>query len=758
MLAGQKIEAQGYNQPDQKLLGFADVVDFLQRRWKLIAGMALGMFVATIAVTMVLPPSYSGTTEILLETSQQNVPGAENIPANVLLSSSAVESQMAILKSQSLLTRVVRQLDLTKDPEFGAPVEPSWFDTYVKAPIRSVVALLKPGSPELQARDPISAAAAILWDKTTVARAGQSNVMRITVSTSGAQKSAKLANALADAYLKDQLEARYDRARRSSDWLNERQKVLQAALAKSEADVEAYRIKNNLVETPSGSLTEQQMSELSTALIKARAETAAKRSSVEQVRKLIASGGEVLSNPDIGRTPVIADLRAKLTAILPAEAEVRSRYGERHPDLLKLQAERRVIEDQLKRETDQAINNLSSELEAAEWREASLSQALASASSQSGAENQVSIELRELERIAAANKQIYESFLSRARIALEETTLPTTDARIISMAAVPDSPDFPRPKLFGALGLMMGALLGAGLAVLLELLRRGFMAQKQVEEVLDLPVLATIPRVPSWEKRGHGNQSGLLDDTELAYSRYGEAVRSLRFAIDMTAGNGGGRPRIIQVTSTMPGEGKTTLAVSLARSAAAAGELVLLVDADLRLGGASQIFGKSNAPGLVDVLTSTTDTAAAIHLDERTGIYILPAGSRAMNPPSLLDSDRMQELMRQAGSAFDRVIIDSPPVAVAVDSAILSRVADRVVFAVKWSDTAREAVSHAVSQLACPGRMAGIVLNMVDERKLPRYGRYLSLDSKAIAKYTAEVSAPAGTGRAGYPQAAARRS
>jgi capsular exopolysaccharide synthesis family protein len=191
----------------------------------------------------------------------------------------------------------------------------------------------------------------------------------------------------------------------------------------------------------------------------------------------------------------------------------------------------------------------------------------------------------------------------------------------------------------------------------------------------------------------------------------------------------------VKITSTMPVEVKTTLAISLARSSAAAGELVLLIDADLRLGAASRIFNKKNAIGLVDVLTSSADALDAIYYDEQSKVHVLPAGARALNPPALLDSDRMQKLIGYTKTMFDKIIIDTPPVAIAVDAAAVSRAVDKVVFAVKWSDTPREAVSQAILQLPDTDRLAGIVLTMVDERKLPRYGRHLSLDGKVVEKY-----------------------
>ena len=721
-----------YQSPENRMLGFAEIVDFFRRRWKIIAGSAILMFGITLVAVNFVTPIYSGSTELLLETPRENVLGTDSLNASTVLSSSVVESQLAILKSKSLLRRVVEKENLVDDPEFSKTDEPNWF-TDLTGYFPASVAL---DEEKPAVRYPVATAIGLLWDAIEVARVGQSNVIKITVSSNDPIKAAALANSLADAYLNDQVEARYARARQSSDWLNERQKLLQGEVSSSEAAVEDFRIKHNLLGTPSGSLTEQQLSELNTTLIKSRAETAAKRSSFEQVQKLLAAGDDVQTNPDILRSGAVSALRARLTAIGPTEAEVRSRYGERHPDVLKLQAERRVIEQQLTGEIEQAIANLKSEMEAAEWREASLAQSLAMVSDQSGLDNQVAVQLRELQRVAAANKQIYESFLSRAKIAEEETTLPTTEARTISPAAVADIPDFPRKKLLASLGLLTGVFLGTGLAILLEIMRPGFMAQRQVQEVLDLPVLASIPRMRAWEQKSDGPVSYLLEDlNQNPFSRYTEAIRSLRFGLDTASSVGAAPPRVVQVTSTMPGEGKTTLAISLARSAAAAGEVVLLIDADLRLASASRIFNKRSALGLVDVLTAAADIQDSIQFDEQSGFYVLPAGARAQNPPALLDSDRMQRLIESARNSFDRIIIDSPPVAVAVDAAVLSRMADSIIFAVKWSDTAREAVMQAISQLRCADRVAGVVLTMVDERKLPKHGRYLSLESKVVEKY-----------------------
>jgi polysaccharide biosynthesis transport protein len=707
-------------------LEFSDVYEFLVRRWKVVAGTTALVLVASLAAAFLLTPSYNGSAQILLETPRENVLGRDGLLSQLTLSDAVMESQLAVLTSTSVMRRVIEKERLTADPEFNPPpglLVPAV--QFVKRTLYSVLGLEQKSTPA----GPFATALENLLDATSVQRVGTSNVIEATLTSLDADKAALLANTLAKSYLVDLLDARVDAAKRASGWLRDRKAALQDQLAASENKVEDFKIKHGLYETRLGSVTEQQLSELNVALINARAETAQKRSRFEQVQKLVASAGDLQTIPDIVNSSLLGDLRSKLAAVMSSEADLRTKYGDRHPDLIKTRTERGTIEGQIKAEIDRAVANLSNELEAAESREASLANSLGLASSQTGVDNKVTVQLRELERVADANRQLYQSFLSRAIVAEEETTLPTTEARIISPAVVPDSPSFPPKKLFAALGLVIGVASGIGTAILLELFKTGFVAKRQVEDLLDLPVLASVPRMLAWEKAGNGPTQLIENLNEAGLSRYTEAVRSVRFNLDLDSRTD--RPlRVVQVTSALAGEGKTTLAISLARSAADAGDQVLLIDADMRARMLSRLFGQENDSGLVDVLSASADILDAIYFDQNSGIYVLPAGSKAHNPPALLASPAMARLMGYLRSSFDMVIIDSPPVAAAVDAALMTRLVDKVVLAVKWSDTAREAVSGAILELRSPDRMAGIVLTMVDDRKVPRYGRYLSLGSK----------------------------
>jgi capsular exopolysaccharide synthesis family protein len=476
------------------------------------------------------------------------------------------------------------------------------------------------------------------------------------------------------------------------------------------------------------------MSELNIALINARAELATKEAKSQQVDRLLSTGGDLQAISDVLESVVVSALKAQHAVVTRREADLRLRYGERHPEVLAAQAERRDIEEQIAAEIQRLVGNLKNEVEAAQAREAALARALTSVSDRSETEGQVGVQLRDLERIATANKELFETFLSRSKIAEEKSTMLHSGVRVITHAEVPDAPIFPNKPLFAALGLVLGVLFGGVAAVLRELLTSGFMAKREIEEVLAVPVLASVPRLADWSGPRKAPAQPVAYLSRRPLSRYSEAIRRLRLGIQ-TAPGSDGPPHLILVTSAMPGEGKTTLLLSLACSAVADGERVLVIDADLRLSAATAFFGMAGKIGLVDLLGLPMKAADAIHLDERSGICVLPAGAKTLNPPALLASKRMRSILEELRGTFDTVIVDAPPVGPAADASILAKHVDRVVFVVKWRETSREMVGEAIRHLGGRSKIAGVALTMVDEPKLPRYGRYTSLEGSVSDGY-----------------------
>ncbi|RUX04996.1 MULTISPECIES: polysaccharide biosynthesis tyrosine autokinase [unclassified Mesorhizobium] len=679
-------------------LDVREILDFFLRRWKLVCSIAALTFAAFVAAAYLLPPSYTGVAQVLLDAPIDYMTPQDYSNSDFADNSTFIESQIAVLRSTSLLQKVVDSEKLTEDPKIG------------------------PG--------------ALIWLQGAlgVSRVGLADVIEISVTAYDPGKAASLANAISQAYLADRVRSRYEGAKKASTWLSERATSLRAELSLSEQAVQKFRIDHNLLATPAGSLTDQQLSELNVALITARAELSEKRAQYQQVDKLLTSGGDIQSMPDVLQSVVISALRAQIAGVTRREADLKLKYGDRHPDVLAAQAERRDIEGQITAEVQRLIGNLKNEVDAAEAREASLSRALNSVSNRSEVEGQVGVQLRDLERIAAANKELFETFLSRAKLTEEKSTLLNSGVRVITDAVVPGSPSFPNRPLFAALGLVLGFFVGGAGAVLRELFASGFMAKKQIEEELSVPVLASIPRMAGWSRDAHSQAQPVAYLERRPLSRFSEAVRRLRLGIDATPEQAR-LPRLMLVTSAMPGEGKTTLVLSLACSAAADGERVLVVDADLRLSATTAFFGMVDKVGLVDLLTLPVKAANAIHRDERSGISLLPAGARTRNPPALLASARMRSVFEELRGKFDTVIIDAPPVGAAADATILARYVDKVLFVVKWRETSREAVAEGIRHLGGRSKIAGIALTMVDEPKLPKYGRYTSIESSVSDSY-----------------------
>lgn len=675
-------------------LDVREIFDFFLRRWKFVLAVAATTFGLFLAAAFTIPASYTGVAQVLLDSPLDYMTPQDYSNSDFSDNPTFIESQISVLRSASLLQQVVDSQKLTEDPKIG-PAALSWLEGALG-----------------------------------VSRVGLGNVIELDVTMYDPQKAASLTNAVAQAYLADRVKSRYEGVQKASTWLSDRAAYLREELSRSEEAVQKFRADHNLLATQAGSLTEQQLSELNIALINARAELSAKRAQYQQVDKLQASGGDIQSMPDVLQSVVVSALRAQLSVVSRREADLRLKYGERHPEVMSAQAERRDIEGQISAEVQRLVGNLKNEVDSAEAREASLVRALDSVSNKSEVEGQVGVQLRDLERIAAANQNLFETFLSRAKLTEEKSTLLNSGARVITAAAVPLGPSFPNRPLFAALGLVLGTLLGGAGAVLRELSASGFMAKKQIEEELAVPVLASVPKMSGWSN--DAQPVAYLERRPL--SRYSEAVRRLRLGMEASS-ELIVSPRLMLVTSAMPGEGKTTLALSLACSAAADGERVLLIDADLRLSAATAFFGMTEKVGLVDLLTLPMKAANAIHVDERSGISLLPAGAKTRNPPALLASTRMLSILDELRGKFDTIIVDAPPVGPAADASILAKHVDKIIFAVKWCKTSREAVAEGIRHLGGRSKIAGIALTMVDEPKLPKYGRYTSLESSVSDSY-----------------------
>ena len=712
------------------------VQDFLWRRWKLILSTAAVIAAVTAIALLAVTPRYTATAQVLLDPGNQKLLGAGSLIPELSLDSGNVDSQLSLIRSTNLLRRVVENTKLTQDDEFGSAAQSglfslitSWFSAQQEAEPKAAAVSADTIPPD------VLGAIGHLRANLDVTRVQRTYVISIAVTSQDPIKAARLANAVADAYVVDQLNARYEAAKTASNWLAQRMEGMREQVKQSEEAVANFRREHGLVTTSSEgkvTISEQQLSDLNGKLVAARAETAAHRAAYEQAVRMQAQGGSLQTVSEVVRSPVISQLRSQQAIAAQKIAELSSRYNNDHPLVVRARAELRDINNSIAAETGRIIVNLKNEYDVAKAREDSMQKSLDQISGASGLDNSVGIRLRELERTNAANKTLFESFLSQAKVTSAQSTFDVRDSRIISPASKPGAPSFPKKKLVLSLALVVGLLIGIGGGVGLDMLNSGFTTNREIEEKLGIPVLASIPLLTAAERTINGK---ILEPAIYCHakplSRYAEAVRTLRMGVQMADVDN--PAKVVLVTSSVPQESKSTIALSLAYSALKAGLSTVIIDGDLRHPTVSRFFGLEKGPGLVDLLAGT-------HSDDQTivsrgGLTVVPAGSKSQNPPDLLGSARMKGLVAKLRETHDYVIIDSPPVGPVIDAKVAMALADKVIFAVRWQSTTREMVAQSIDGLNAGRKLAGIVLGVVDESKVPRYGRYSYYSSYHYKSY-----------------------
>ncbi len=475
-------------------------INFLWRQWKLIVGVTV--LASSLGALYVgrQTPLYTASAQLLLDPGKEKVAGKDSILSDLALDLPAIESQMAVIRSSSLLQRVVAKERLAADPEFGpAPKESGGG---LLAAMRGLFSPSKAPEPRPNEADPIDPAPDVATVRNVgravgVTRAGQALVLKVSFTSADPDKAARLANAVADAYVVDKLDARFEAAKRASAWLSDRLVELKQQLHEFEEAVARFRSDNNLVATggASGSLSQEQLGQLNGRLVAARAETAEKKAQVDLVDRVQAANGGAVDLPDFGNAGAIPDLRKQENDLKRQEADLLTRYSDRHPSVVNVRAQLADIHRSVAREATRLAGDVRHDYDLALARQHAVEKTLNEVSGESDLDAAKTITLRELERNAAVNKTLFEDFLQRAKLTEEQSTFEARDARIITPATPPASASSPRTNLIMLSALALGLIAGVGAAYLVESLNVGFTAPRQVEELLELPLLASIPRM-----------------------------------------------------------------------------------------------------------------------------------------------------------------------------------------------------------------------------------------------------------------------
>ncbi len=699
---------------------------FARRGWLTIMLLSIVGMLLSVAFLSQLDRRYQSTVRVLVESPQRSPIESEQLSASLL--ETFVEGQVFLVESTEVLHAVVQRENLTDLAFFQS--QPPSLPRRLLDPLRSLLSPAQAPATEDEEieMDPAEAAALrTLRRNLSISRERRANIIRIDVTADSARTAARIANAVAEAFVETRIRDQRERATQMADWIDNRALELQERLSRAEDAVASFREEYNLLSaSPDRTLSDQQLSELNSELIRTRAALAERNAAYRRARAMMEQGGDMQTLPEIQRSEIVTGLRTRLLELERRESELSRRGGSTLRTGL-VAEEREALEAQLAAEIARLVEQMRNEVETLQAREELVVAVLSEAGSESGVASRLSVRLRELERRAAAYQALYERYLSSGGLAEEAASFLPVGVTIIDRATLPNAPVYPPTRVILLFGLLLGAGLGTLVAFFRDAMRAGYLTAQQVEDDLGLPVLTSMPQL--------GRDVNAFDlALEQPLSPLAEATRTLRNALSGQAlpGKAG---QIVMLTSSSAGEGKTNLSAALAASALSAGLRVMLIDADLRRAGLTRLFGMNEEKGLAEILRGRGWSFAP--RGPRAELEILSAGQDAPGLADRLASHVMKRYLNEARAHYDLIILDGPPVANLADAPILASSTDAVAFVVRWSVTPREIVRQALNRLG-HHNVRGIVLNNVDFATSAKYGdsyeSYVAIGPEPVRK------------------------
>ena len=720
------------------------LLDYLQLLWfrkKMI--IAITLFAAVIGYIQVseIKNVYTATATMLVGVAKTNVINIESV-LSMQGQNFDSSAEVEVLQSRSLAEKVIERLNLLDYPEFNPWLrkpEKRFFD-FLKYldPRRWIPASWKRSAREAMGQETESAppvtpsaeeqeaqkrrqqmitATNIFLSKLRINNSEWNKVIDISFTSRDPKMAARVANEVPEAYIVDQLEARFEATEKANSWLVVQLEELEEEVLESERAVEIYRDQHGLTGGDGRTVMDEQLSELNSQLIIARAERAELEARLAQLRRLLQGGEQgVETSSEVMSSTLIQQLRTQEAQALSRQSELSVEYGPKHPRMLQVEAEIAEIRGRIRDEVGRILVSLENEVDFARTRVNSLQNSLREAQGETSEQNKEAIQLRALEREAAANRALYQTFLNRFKETSTTQGMETSDARVVSYAEVPGWPSYPNRKKMLIQYVVVGFIAACGLVLLLALMNPGMLSPEQVQKTLGEFVIGLIPigptKSPPHDYVLERPNSGLV-----------EALNTLKFSLALSDPD---HPvKAVQVTSSVPEEGKTTLALALARVVASSGQKVIIVDGDLRRSSIGRKLNlREKHKGLSDLVVAGEDTDLSEFLmrDEKGKVDFMPTGTaKYANATDIFSSHRMQLIIDRLKAEYDLVIVDTPPVMAVADARIIGRVVDKTLFVVRWDKTPRKVARAAVEQLRrADVDIAGVVLQQVD---LDRYGR-----------------------------------
>lgn len=700
-------------------------------KW-LIAATGLVAAIAGAAVAFQLPPRYTAAAKVLLHAPQANVIDVDEVLSGTPYGRDSGGSEVEIITSTANIRQVIERLDLIDRPEFTAAGSGILDGIGRWVNLDSVKKFLGGGREAAAGSVGASTdyrAVRTLLANLSVRPVPYSRVVVVAYTATSPDLAASVANAVADQYLLNQLDAKFEATAKATEWLSAKVAELREQLEESERAIAVFRAEQALAEGQGIELTKQQLEKLNDQLIEAREDRVGAETLSRRMRSLLERGEPGELTLSIPAAETLNSLIAARADLAERRAALAASDVPQEPQIDALDERIKVGDERITAEAHKVLRTLDSELALAESREDDLRKALTALEAKLNAQSESAVVLRQLEREAESRRLVYESFLQRLNETSAKEGTQQADAQIIARAEAPAWPTAPNKRRITALAGAGGVMLALLAVCLLEAMNRRVRLPEDVETETGLPVIGLLPAA------GRARSAAQILDSlqKQRNSALAEAARGLLLGL---AGSPGERaPKVIQVTSAAPGEGKSVTSALLAAVGAQMGKSTLLIEADLRRPGLARAFGVSPGPGIVSALEAEPGAPLSAAKGSDRGpdlLVVTPEEARsAVNAAERLASSRFDALLAEARRRYDLVIVDTPPVLSVSDALSVAAKADTILFVAAWDRTLRQAAAEGIRQLdLIEAPLGGVALTMVDLKAMARissgvfYGSY----------------------------------